>query len=221
MDGTLIDAWASMKSFRPRAENDGEDPPGPGRNAERTFRGEKRSNATHASATDPEARLYRKGNGKESRLCYLGHALMEHRHGLVVDGCVTLATGTAERTAALAMVERHRPGRRRITLAGDKGFDVASFVDDLRDRRVTPHLAVDGRVSRTRASGGGPGSTDAPRTTRVTGRASASSSGSRRSSVGSRSRAVSDRPGSRGAAGSRHRLSWPWLPAILSDYPDY
>ena len=149
VDGTLIDAWASMKSFRPRADDDGEGPPGPGRNAARGFRGEKRSNATHASATDPDARLYRKGSGKESRLCYLGHALMEHRHGLVVDGCVTLATGTAERTAALAMVARHRPGRRRITLAGDKGFDVASFVDDLRARRVTPHLAVDGHVTRT------------------------------------------------------------------------
>jgi len=149
VDGTLIDAWASMKSFRPRADDDGEGPPGPGRNAARGFRGETRSNATHASATDPDARLYRKGSGKESRLCYLGHALMEHRHGLVVDGCVTLATGTAERTAALAMVARHRPGRRRITLAGDKGFDVASFVDDLRARRVTPHLAVDGHVTRT------------------------------------------------------------------------
>ena len=149
VDGTLIDAWASMKSFRPRAERDGDGPPGPGRNAERTFRGEKRRNATHASATDPDARLYRKGNGKESRLCYLGHALMEHRHGLVVGGCVTLATGTAERTAALAMVDRYRPGRRRITLAGDKGFDVARFVDDLRARRITPHMAVDGRVTRT------------------------------------------------------------------------
>ena len=113
------------------------------------FGGEKRSNATHASATDPEARLYRKGNGKESRLCYLGHALMEHWHGLVVDSCVTLANGTAERTAALAMVERHRPGRRHITLASDKGFDVASFVDDLRARRATPHLAVDVHVTGT------------------------------------------------------------------------
>lgn len=149
VDGTLIDAWASMKSFRPRGESDGDGPAGPGRNADRTFRGEKRRNATHASATDPDARLYRQGNGKESRLCYLGHALMEHRHGLAVGGCVTLATGTADRTAALALVERHRPGRRRITLAGDKGFDVASFVDDLRARRVTPHVAVDGRVTRT------------------------------------------------------------------------
>ena len=87
VDGTLIDAWASMKSFRPRAESGRGDPPGPGRNANRAFRGEKRGNATHASTTDPEARLCRKGNGKESRLCCLGHALMEHRHGLVVGGC--------------------------------------------------------------------------------------------------------------------------------------
>lgn len=106
VDGTLIDAWASMKSFRPKAERGDDDPPGPGRNANRTFRGETRRNATHASTTDPEARLYRKGNGKESRLCYLGHALTEHRHGLVVGGCVTLATGTAERAAA------HHAGRR-------------------------------------------------------------------------------------------------------------
>lgn len=148
VDGTLIEAWASMKSFRPKG-GDGDDSPGPGRNAEREFHGEKRSNATHASATDPEARLYRKGNAKESRLCYLGHALMEHRHGLVVGGCVSRATGTAERDAALEMVDTHRPGGRRITLAGDKGFDVASFVDDLRARAVTPHIAVDGHVTKT------------------------------------------------------------------------
>src|ERR1700755_3073867 len=95
VDGTLIDAWASMKSFRPK---DGSgDPPGPGRNGERDFHGEKRSNETDASVTDPDARLYRKANGRESRLCYMGHALMENRNGLVVDACLTSATGTAER----------------------------------------------------------------------------------------------------------------------------
>ncbi len=148
VDGTLIEAWASMKSFRPKGSDDDDDP-GPGRNAEREFHGEKRSNETHESATDPEARLYRKGNGKESRLCYMGHALMEHRHGLVVGGSLTQATGTAERDAALEMVDRHRPGRRRITLAGDKGFDVADFVEDLREREITPHIAVQGHVTKT------------------------------------------------------------------------
>ena len=98
VDGTLIDAWASMKSFRPK---DGSgDPPDPGRNGERDFRGEKRSNETHASITDPDARLYRKGNGRESRLCFMGHVLMENRNGLAVDAVLTHATGTAEREAA-------------------------------------------------------------------------------------------------------------------------
>jgi transposase len=144
VDGTLLKAWASMKSFRPK--DGGGNPPDAGRNGERDFRGENRSNETHASTTDPDARLYRKGNGQESRLCYLGHALMENRNGLAVGGEVTCATGTAEREAALALVERHRPGRRRITLGGDKGFDVAGFVGDLRARDVTPHIAIDGHV---------------------------------------------------------------------------
>jgi len=150
VDGTMIDAWASMKSFRPR---DGSgDPPGPGRNGERDFRAEKRSNATHASATDPDARLFRKGDGQASRLCYLGHALMEHRHALIVDATLTHATGTAERKAALAMIEQTRaktgrPGR-RVTLDGDKLFDAAAFVSALRDRKVTPHIAVNGTVSK-------------------------------------------------------------------------
>jgi transposase len=152
VDGTLIEAWASMKSFRPKDDDDGDN--GPGRNAERDFRGEKRSNDTHASSTDPEARLYRKGNGRESKLCFMGHALMENRHGLVVGGGVSLATGTAEREAALDMIDRHRPihrkgGRRRITLGGDKGFDVAEHVTKLRQRKVTPHVAVQGYPSKT------------------------------------------------------------------------
>ena len=153
VDGTLIEAWASMKSFRPKGD-DGDDGAGPGRNSERDFRGEKRSNESHESTTDAEARLYRKGNGRESRLCYMGHALMENRNGLAVGGGVTQATGTAERDAALEMIERHRPmekkgGKRRITLAGDKGFDVAAFVNDLRERKVTPHIAVQGHLSKT------------------------------------------------------------------------
>lgn len=156
VDGTLIDAWASMKSFRPKEDAEGGNPDGDpggsgsgsgcGRNRARDFRGRKRSNASHASRTDPDARLYRKGNGKESRLCFMGHALMENRHGLVVGGGVTLASGRAERAAALVMIDEHRPvtakaGQRRITLAADKAFDAADFVADLRARKVSPHIA--------------------------------------------------------------------------------
>lgn len=146
VDGTLIEAWASMKSFRPKGDDD--DVP-PGRNAERDFHGERRSNETHESTTDADARLYRKGNGRESRLCYMGHALMENRNGLVVGGMLSRATGTAEREAALALVERHRPGGRRITLAADKAYDVTGFVGDLRARAVTPHIAIDGHLTKT------------------------------------------------------------------------
>src|SRR5208282_5774002 len=154
VDGTLIEAWASLKSFRPK-DGSGE-PPGPGRNGERDFHGEKRSNETHASTTDPDARLYRKGRGQPAKLAYLGHVLMENRHALVVDTRLTLATGTAEREAALEMVAA-RPGRHRITLGADKAYDVAEFVADLRERNVTPHVAqnttnrrsaIDGRTTR-------------------------------------------------------------------------
>ena len=147
VDGTLIEAWASLKSFR-RKDSSDNDPDGPGRNAERGFHKEKRSNETHQSTTDPEARLYKKGDGQPAKLCYIGHALMENRHGLAVDGGVTQATGTAEREAALAMLDR-RPGRRRITLGADKAYDVTGFIGDLRARRVTPHVAIDGHLSKT------------------------------------------------------------------------
>ena len=147
VDGTLIEAWASLKSFR-RKDGSDNDPDGPGRNAERGFHKEKRSNETHQSTTDPEARLYKKGDGQPTKLCYLGHALMENRHGLAVDGGVTQATGTAEREAALAMLDR-RPRRRRITLGADKAYDVTGFIGDLRARRVTPHVAIDGHLSKT------------------------------------------------------------------------
>ena len=122
---------------------------GPGRNAERDFRGEKRSNETHESTTDAEARLYRKGNGRESRLCFMGHALMENRNGLVVGGNVTIASGTAEREAALELIDRHCPGNRRRTLGADKAYDVTAFVDDLRSRKVTPHVTVQDHLSKT------------------------------------------------------------------------
>jgi transposase len=142
VDGSLIEAWASLKSFKPKGEAGGGDEPpaGSGRNGERDFHGEKRSNATHASTTDPDARLFRKGRGKEARLCHMGHLLMENRHGLIVDATLTQATGTAEREAALAMMGRQR-GRHRVTLGADKAYDVAAFVADLRGLNVTPHVA--------------------------------------------------------------------------------
>jgi transposase len=155
VDGTLIQAWASMKSFGPRDGSGG--PPGPGRNGERDFRGERRANDTHASTTDPEARLYRKGRGKEARLCFMGHALMENRSGLIVDGRVSEANGTAEREEALTMLAAIT-GRHPITVGGGKNFDTAGFVAGVRALRVTPHVAqntgnrrrsaIDGRTTR-------------------------------------------------------------------------
>jgi len=147
VDGTQIAAWASMKSFK--AKDGSSDPPGPGRNGERDFRGEKPANATHASTTDPEAKLYRKGQGKEAKLSFMGHTLMENRNGLVVAVTLTQATGTAERQAAEEMIVRYSPGARRITLGADKGYDAAAFVADLRTLNVTPHIAqnITGRRS--------------------------------------------------------------------------
>jgi transposase len=144
VDGTLIDAWASMKSFRPKDDGDG--PPGPGRNAERDFRGERRSNQTHASTTDPEAKLYRKANGQASRMAFMGHVLMENRNGLVVGARVTQATGTAEREAALALVDG-LGAKGRITLGADKAYDAREFVRDLRARKVTPHIARNEQIT--------------------------------------------------------------------------
>jgi hypothetical protein len=146
VDGTLIEAWASLKSFR-KTDGGDQDGDGPGRNAERNFHKEKRSNATHRSTTDPEARLHKKGDGQPAKLCYIGHALMENRHGLAVDGGITQATGTAEREAVLQLLDR-RPGRRRITLGADKAYDVRQFIRDLRARAVTPHVAIDGHTCR-------------------------------------------------------------------------
>ena len=116
VDGTLIDAWASMKSFRPK-DGSGEPPTDGGRNGERNFRREKRSNETHESTTDPDAKLYRKGDGQESRLCYIGHVLMENRNGIAMAGDVTQANGTAERKAALDLIDAHRPSGLTPTLA--------------------------------------------------------------------------------------------------------
>jgi transposase len=147
VDGTLIEAWASIKSFRRKDGSDGDDQ-GPGRNAERDFHREKRSNETHQSTTDPEARLYKKGDGQPAKLCYMGHALMENRHGLAVSGVVSRATGTAEREKALELIDGCQ-GQRRLTLGADKAYDVTQFVHDLRDRSVTPHIAVNGHLSTT------------------------------------------------------------------------
>jgi transposase len=148
VDGTLIEAWASIKSFR-RKDGGDKDGDGPGRNAERSFHGEKRSNETHQSTTDPEARLYKKGDGQPAKLCYMGHALMENRHGLAVGGLVSQANGTAERDTALTLIDYWRgKRRRRITLGADKAYDVTTFVKDLKARSVTPHIAIDGRLSK-------------------------------------------------------------------------
>jgi transposase len=200
VDGTLVEAWASFKSFKPKAA--GSDAPPPpdqpppaasppaagssdrtdkttaqaettgeanemtttdttspaeiGRNVERDWRGQKWSNATHASVTDPDARLYRKARGKPAQLCYMGHALTENRNGFVVEATLTHADGTAERRAAIDMLDALDPGStRRITLGADKGYDAAEFVEKLRTMCVTPHIAakakgsaVDGRTTR-------------------------------------------------------------------------
>lgn len=145
VDGTLVEAWAGIKSFKKK--EDSTPPPAPpsapasdSGNPEVNFRGEKRSNATHQSTTDPEARLYKKSQGKEAKLGYLGHVVAENRNGLVVNTEVTLATGTAEREAALAMMEE-REGPKRVTLGADKNYDVHDFVQNLRRQKVTPHVA--------------------------------------------------------------------------------
>ena len=148
VDGTLIEAWASIKSFR-RKDGGDDDSQGAGRNAERNFHKEKRSNETHQSTTDPDARLYKKGDGQPAKLCYMGHALMENRHGLAVGGGVSQATGTAEREKALELIDGRGRRRRRITLGADKAYDVTQFVHDLRDRSVTAHIAIDGHLSKT------------------------------------------------------------------------
>ena len=156
VDGTLLEAWASAKSFKPKEETQGSAPDDPG-NPTVNFRGEKRSNETHESKTDPEARLARKGAGKESKLSYSGNLLVENRNGLIVDAEVFQANGTAERDAALIMLEQIA-GTQPLTVGGDKGFDTRDFVKECRHMRVTPHVAqnlerrggsaIDGRTTR-------------------------------------------------------------------------
>jgi len=140
VDGTLIEAWAGQKSFKRQEEPSPSPAPNDPGNPSVDFRGERRTHATHASTTDPEARLYKKAKGQEAKLAYLGHVLMENRHGLVVDTRVTQATGTAEREAALAMAEAI-PGQQRVTLGADKNYDTYDCVQELRELQVTPHVA--------------------------------------------------------------------------------
>jgi transposase len=163
VDGTLIEAWASLKSFQPTdgssaAPNTAGGGAGGGRNEEANFHGQRRTNDTHASTTDPEARLYRKGNGKEAKLVFMGHVLMENRNGLVVDTRLTQARGTAECDAAVEMIAEV-PGRHRISVGADKGYDSRAFVDTVRVVDAVPHVAqndtrrrsaIDGRTARHR-----------------------------------------------------------------------
>ena len=139
VEGTLLEAWASLKSFQSKDKVDSSPPDDPG-NPTVNFHGEERSNATHESSTDPEARLARKGAGKEAKLSYSGNLLVENRHGLIVQGRVWEATGVAERSAALQMLQEI-PGDRPVTVGGDKGFDTAEFVRECRHLQVTPHVA--------------------------------------------------------------------------------
>ena len=143
VDGALIEAWASMKSSKPKTRAEGGEPPAAsgGRNAEVDFKGETRSNQTHQSTTDPEARLYRKGSGMEARLCFLGHTLMENRSGLIVDACLTLADGHAERIAALAMIEPRADWPGGVSLGADKAYAAEDFVNEPRSMNVRAHVA--------------------------------------------------------------------------------
>lgn len=154
VDGTLLESVASMKSFKPKDKNN---KPPKGRNDKVDFHGEKRKNDTHQSTTDPESRLYKKGKGKEAKLCYMGHVLMENRNGLAVGTSTTQATGTAEREASPEMIKNAKPKSKKATLGGDKNYDTAQHVADLREYNVTPHVAqndtnrksrIDGRTTR-------------------------------------------------------------------------
>src|SRR5918998_886236 len=155
VDGMLLKAWASHKSFKPK-DGPRSEPPA-GRNVEVQWHGEKRTNETHASTTDPEARLYRKSSAAPAKLCYFGHLLMEHRNALIVDAELTTADGYAERATAVDMIARLPPRARRRTVAGDKGYDTRGFIADVRGLGFTPHVAqntarqrsaIDGRTTR-------------------------------------------------------------------------
>ncbi|EAA20226.1 transposase-related [Plasmodium yoelii yoelii] len=148
VDGTLIEAWASQKSFK-RKDASGSDDGAPpqGRNPEVDFKGETRRNDTHASTTDADARLFKKAAGDKSRLCHMGHILMDNRHGLVVDVEITHASGTAERQAALKMLQRQKRKAGRLTVGADKGYDCRAFVQGCRKLGITPHVAAKAKHS--------------------------------------------------------------------------
>lgn len=157
VDGTLLEAWASHKSFKPKDSGPGGGGGSAGRNSEVDFKGQRRSNDTHQSTTDPDARLYRKSNNTAAQLCYAGHLLIEHRSGLIVDAELTAATGFAERDCAIEMLKRLPEHSRRRTVAGDKNYDTKNFVADVRAVGFTPHVAqnttnrrsaIDGRTTR-------------------------------------------------------------------------
>ena len=162
VDGTLIEGWASMKSFKPKDQDgndrgEGRPPPVGGRNAEVDFRGQTRSNETHESSTDPQARLYRKGPVMEAKLCFIGHTLLENRSGLIVDTRLTSAKGHAERIAALSMIEPRADRPKAISVGADKAYDAEDFVNELRSMNVRAHVArntngrrssIDGRTTR-------------------------------------------------------------------------
>ena len=182
MDGTFIEAWASLKSFRPRKDLRRLPVP-PAETRRWIFTGKTRMNETHASTTDPEARLARKGKGKEAKLCYMGHVLMENRHGLIRTPRLTAATGTAERDTAADMVE-DLPGRHRITVGADKAYDTREFIQSLRALKAVPHVAQNLRDAPRP-------STAAPPAIRATLPVNACANGWRKSSAGSRPWAIS------------------------------
>jgi transposase len=214
VDGTLLEAWASTKSFRPK---DGSGPPAdPGRNGEQDFRGQKRGNETHASTTDGDARLYRKGRGKEAKLCFMGHALMENRNGLIVGAVATRASGHAERLAALHLIEPHAGRAQRVTVGADKGFDAQDLASMPRTSSTICARATSPRTWRGTSAAGARRSTAGRRAIPATRSACASASASRRRSAGPRRwpgcarRDIADCPRSTGSSPS------PWPPTTSS-----
>ena len=211
VDGTLLEAWASAKSFQPKDGSGG--PPGPRRNNERDFRGERRRNDTHASTTDPDARLFRKGPGKEARLCFMGHALMENRNGLIVGAVTTRASGHAERLAALALIAPHADRPQPITLGADKGYDASGFVMELRQRPSLP-------MSRRTGAGAARPLTAAPPAIPAMASPSASASASRRPSAGPKRWLGCVNCGIAVCPRSIGNSPWRWPPMIWSACPN-
>ena len=212
VDGTLLEAWASLKSFRPK---DGSgDPPGPGRNSPRDFHGEPRRNDTHVSTRDPEARLLRKGLGKEARLCFMGHALMENRNGLIVGAVTTTATGHAERWAALTLIEPHADTPQPVTLGADKGMTAPILSPRCATRRSL-------RTLRSTLAPGARRLTTASPPIPATRSPSASANGSRRPSAGPRRWRACASCGTAGCSRSIGNSPSQWPPTTSSACPNY